>query len=416
MKRAGSIFSAAVALLFAAPVLAAPELAVAPFGGAGGATVRTQVVRAVCGELVDCSAPLPKGKSKKSAPVLSGKVTKGKRATTLDLSLVMSGRDKWRKSYPLVGGKLGQENLEKIASAVHDALGVQPPAPEPTPPVVAEPTPAPAWATEPSTPAEPASEASNETQSARTGGYVPATIYASINVDMLSRSFSLSELTSQNLHDYQGFPIATPHLHIDAYPLARLMDGWLTGLGLEFDFSFTMGLKSVLKNEAGAETAYPSQLMHVAAALKFRVPLTSSGIAVVPAVGFNRTSFSVSSAEDGSSLSALPQVAYTGLRVGLGAEAPLLSDKLLLGLNVAYLPVFSAGDVISSAYFPAGTVWGIAVNAGASYRVLTPLEIRLAFSMERYGMTFETIPGDTYLAAGASDLLMAVTLGVGYVF
>jgi len=175
------------------------------------------------------------------------------------------------------------------------------------------------------------------------------------------------------------------------------------------------GLKAIAGSGA-TKVEYPSQLMRFGGALKFRLRLTSSGIAVVPAVGVAYTSFSVSAAENGSKLQGLPQVAYTSLKVGVGAEAPLLDDKLLLFLNVSFLPTFAAGEVISPTYFPEGKIWGLMGHLGASYQIIGGLEARLVFQFERYDLSFTTEPADTYKASGAADLMVGGTLGVGYRF
>ena len=431
MTRAASWSGALVALTLAAPAFAG-EVAIGAFAGPGAAPVRAALSRAVC-EQVDCVAA-PKGKKakKKTPPVLTGKVAKNKKR--VEISLVKAGKPAWKKSYPLTAGKLGGDSLEKIAAQVVKSVGGKVSEPEPLPEPAFSPqttsssdTAAVAssstgeesrlagddWPEKsaPSAEEQRAAEPDAEVSASSDGAGQLRTISLSVNLDLLSRSFSYDALTTANLHKYTGFPIAAPSIHLDAYPLMRLTKGLLAGLGLEADLAFSLGLKAVLSG-----VAYPSQILRFNGALKFRLPLTASGIALVPAVGVGYTSFSLSAAEDGSTLTDLPEVSYLTMRVGAGIDAPLLNDKVLLRLGVAYLPLFSAGELISAGYFPEGTGWGLGLNASAGYRVFSPLEIRLGFAMERYSLSFLSIPEDTYRATGAVDLLWSISLGAGYVW
>ncbi|HEY3445287.1 MAG TPA: hypothetical protein VGK67_02940, partial [Myxococcales bacterium] len=452
------LLGALVVTLVAVPAIAG-ELTVNAFAGPGALAVQKQVSRAVCDD-VQC-VPAPKNKKAKKKPaILNGKVVKGKKVTNLEVWLVgTNGKQAWKKTWPLAAGKLTPENLAKVTEQVVKSVGAKAPPPAPPEPKAEPARTAPPpdsssssatsasssssssssssgsssstasaaepkkeggddWAKAEAKPAkavetsdEPAASASTSTTSSSDGAGTLPTIFASVNMDLMSRGFAYDNLSTANLHEYKGFPIAAPHIHLDVYPLARVVDGWLQGLGLEADVAFTLGLKAV----AGS-IDFPSQIMRLNGALKFRIPLTSGGIAVYPAVGFNYASFSLSPSKTSTTLDGLPEVAYLGLKLGAGLDAPLLDDKLRLGLGINYLPVFAAGEVISASYFPEGSVWGLGVNASAGYRILSPLEIRLGFALERYALSFKTLPTDTYKANGASDLLWSLSLGIGVVW
>ncbi|MGC4119054.1 MAG: hypothetical protein QM765_31705 [Myxococcales bacterium] len=441
MTRAASFLAALVVVLFAVPALAG-EVTVNVFTGPGAAVVQKQVTKAVCDE-AQCVPAAKAKKAKKKPPVLNGKVVKAKKATNLDLWLVgANGKQAWKKTWPLAAGKLTPENLQKVTEQVLETVGGKtPPPPPPEPKPEPKPTPPPDTTSSSSSTSTSSSSSSSSTASATeaksdgtkaelteakseepaatsstaastssdSSSQLP-TIFASVNIGLLSRGFTYDALTTANLHEYKGFPIAAPQIHLDAYPLARLTDGWLQGLGLEADFAFTLGLKAV-----SGSVDFPSQILRVNAALKFRIPVYRA-IAVYPAVGFNYASFSLSPSKANTTLDGLPEVAYLGLKLGVGLDAPLLDDKLRLGLGVNYLPVFAAGEVISAGYFPEGSVWGLGVNASVGYRILSPLEVRLGFGLERYALSFKSIPSDTYRASGASDLLWSLSLGLGVVW
>jgi hypothetical protein len=436
----------AFAFAFGGSVLAAPQVTVAPFTGPGAVSLRNQVVRSVC-DALDC-VPAAKGKQKKGPAVLNGRAIKGKKGTTLEIWIVgTNGREKMHKPYAVTAGKLGEETLEKASKAILDAMGVKreppPPPPEPTP---SNPPPTAASNPPPSNPppedkkkgesdwAEPSKKDKDEpkpvdstgeakdapagTTRASTNDYKTPTILAAIHFDVLGRIFTLNNLASANMHEYRG-PNLAPRLHLDSYPLTRFTDSLAKGIGLEADFSFTLGMKAV----AGSES-YPSQLIRFDIMAKYRYAFQSAmGLAVIPAIGYSRTSFSLSSASgctpsaaDDCTLKGLPQVAYSGLKVGLGAELPLMENKLLVGLGIYLVPVFAAGDIISPTYFQQGTVLGVDFNVGVGYRVIDNVELRLAFTLERYGLSFTNATTDTYRADGASDLYVGGTVGAAFVF
>lgn len=426
--------AAALLTFIVAPAHAAPAVAVAPFVGPGGPSVRSQVVLAICGT-ADCSPQVPKGKAKKNGPaVLSGRivVNRAKKTSALELSLVAGGREKVRKTFPLVYGKLSAESAEAAGRVILDALGARaaPPSPPPAvaaaPPVEASTTPEASAlpASESTVPARPSSEEPSDKEKegaqerawAVSGAYVPPTFSASIGFDVISRSFSLSNLTTGNVYEYRGFPIGAPRLHVESYPLQRVIRGPLSTLGVDADLSFTLGLQS-----AAHSINYPSQLMRFSLNVKYRWAIGDSGSAVIPSLGYTRTSFSATrqvKQADGttSTLQGLPDVAYSGLKLGVGGELPMLDRKLLLSGCLFLVPVFEAGEVISPAYFPKGSAWAFGASLGAGYRVLSALEIRLAFQIERYSLSFDSQSADTYHASGASDLFVGGTLGLGYLF
>ena len=72
--------------------------------------------------------------------------------------------------------------------------------------------------------------------------------------------------------------------------------------------------------------------------------------------------------------------------------------------------------MIGPTYFQQGSAWGLNFNVGAGFRPIQMCEIRLGFNLENYGLSFKTLPTDTYLANGASDLIVGLTVGVAFVY
>ena len=82
---------------------------------------------------------------------------------------------------------------------------------------------------------------------------------------------------------------------------------------------------------------------------------------------------------------------------------PVVPGWLNLFGRFGIIPVFGSGEIISAAFFPKGSAFGLEANAGIGVRILPFMQVRASFEFIRYGLTFNTQPTDTYVAAGASD-------------
>lgn len=429
---------ALLAALLAVPA-AASKISILPFAGPGGANTRNQVAAALC-DSADCVPNAKVGgakpdwkKARKEGVgfIVTGKIAKVKRKEILELSvLAAGGRAVLKKHYTLgKGGRLSDGALNEV----RDAVGASAPT-APTPPIEkAEPPPPPpekreepvaakppekdpyaelssAAKTEDTETAPPKTEETSSTRksSFKRSGKNPI-VAADVGLDLFSRTFSYTNVQTNNLRSYKAGLIFAPHLKLEAYPAAAFSNGILSGIGLEGGYLTAVGLKS--KRAEGP--SYPTSVTRLDLALRFNwKPVGGSDAYVTPLIGYRIASFSVGAASDGTTLDGLPGIRYTSLVLGLGGEVPLMEDSLFIFGRFVYLPVSSSGEIISDAYFKSGKASGFEGNLGAGYQVMPHVQVRVTGLFVRYGLTFQTDPGDTYVADSASEQQLGANLAV----
>ncbi|MFZ5470071.1 MAG: hypothetical protein ACOZIN_11605 [Myxococcota bacterium] len=461
-------------LLAAVPAAAAPRISVIPFSGPSAGTSRSQLVEALC-ETAEC---LPQGKvTSRNRPdwkkvsrekvdfLVAGKVVKVKRKQFLEVTVYAGpGAPEYKKRFPLSRGRLAGKSLVAITKALEKLYAKAAPEPEPEP----EPDPEPVAETEPATEAEPEAKEDERppeekksdeglSDSASRSERLASTsedkddrkaadaevredegddqerrrpardsfLSIEIGPDLLRRSLQYSQVQTPNLRSYSADLIVAPRVRVELYPLAAA-SGLISGLGVEGSYAMAVGLKSrptlncepaIVASQPSGCLSYPTSLSTLEVAGKLRIrPLTGSQAAVVPTVGFRNASFAVGAASDGSTLAGLPKIAYTAALVGAGFEAPFSEGRFSAFGRFAYLPVLSAGEILSAAYFPNGSASGLDVHLGIGFRVLPNLEARLVGQFARYGLQFQTQASDTYIASGAVDQYVGGNLAVRYHF
>lgn len=123
-------------------------------------------------------------------------------------------------------------------------------------------------------------------------------------------------------------------------------------------------------------------------------------------------SFTVGALTDGRRIDGLPNIAFVGLRAGLALDVPVLPGWIDVFGHFGIVPVFGSGEIISPAFFPNGSAFGLEANAGVGVRILPFLQARASFEFARYGLTFNAQPTDTYVAAGAADTYLGGKVGL----
>jgi hypothetical protein len=234
------------------------------------------------------------------------------------------------------------------------------------------------------------------------------------SIALLDRSFSYSQVGTMNLRSYSAPMILDPELRLELYPLALLTKGPLAGVGVDGSYSTSFFQNS---RRSGTAATWPTSMPHYDVNLRYRwTPLRTLDAALIPFVGYDDRRFNVGTGTDGTQLDGLAMTSYSSIRLGVAAELPILNSGIILFGKLAALIVMSSGQIISTDYFPHGSNFGIEGQLGVGYRIVGPLQIRLAFDYTHYGMTFQTTASDTYVASGAVDLYMAGRLGVRLVF
>jgi hypothetical protein len=439
-----------------------------PFSGPKASTVRSQLISELCND-ADCVAPAKvasgakpnwsKAKKEKVAYLLAGKVVKKRKKELLEVSVLKGpGRPKLKKRYPLTRGKLTGKNLTSATRALYAAMALDAPPKAPEPPPEVESEPEPVAEDKPSRDDHEEGDDERPTVASRDSGRSSSrsrsrddddgqmgstisepgprpkstsrhplfTIEA--GSDLVNRSFTYSQLTTENLRSYDAPLIVAPAVRLQVFPLSRTMDGILAGLGIEAGYSFAVGLRSTApRAAAGGATArftYPSSLTRFDIGAKLRaMPFSSSNAAIIPMVGFRSTSFSVAPAvEDGSLLDALPSLTHSGLNLGLGTEIPFADDFIVAFGHFKYLLSSYSGTVVRTGsteaepYFPNGSSSGIEVALGGGVRVTKNFEARLTAQFTQYNLAFQTQPTDLYITTGATDRFLGANLAIRYAF
>lgn len=420
-----ALLSVAV-LLSTAPAFA-QRIGVVPFTGPNAAAVRNQLVTALC-DGADCvntakitTANKPDWKKAKKEAVqafVKGTVAKKGKAQVLTLEvLTKAGPPKVKKTFPLEGSELGAKNLQLAVEAVRSALtGTAPPtpaepvtttvkpvdpAPAPTPaptPPPAAPTPAPAPVPEPA----PAPLATKRR--------IPF-VAVELGVDVLTRTFSYVQPVT-NLRRYQLSPFPLLTAKAELYPLALARQDVLGGLGVEAGVSIAPWLSS--RRSSAMDDAFPTSTLRFDGGLAWRImPSSSLNLSLIPLVGVRLHSFTVGRNSAGERLELLPNLSYLGLRAGAGFELRVVDDMLIFFGRFTVIPVFSSGEIISPAFFAAGSNLGLDGSAGFGV-ALGPIQLRAAFDFMQYGLTFRTEPTDAFVAQGAVDRYLGGTASLRF--
>ncbi len=376
-----------------------------------------------------------KVKKQKVDFVITGAV-KGKGAKrTLDLQvLTKPGAPKLKKAIPFSTADLGPRALETALDALNKAMGLSGgAAASPPPEAKKEPEPEPEAKKEPEAeaappkrepearkeptppPPAPAEEARETPEPSETAIRPKAPIVEiEAGLDVFSRSFSYNQVSTLNLRSYSASFILAPAFRAEFYPLALVTQGAAAGIGIDGEGAVSVGLKS---RRSGTDTTWPTSIVMYDFSVRYRIrPISTSDAAIIPFVGYAARSFSVGVGSDGSTLDGLPGVAYTAIRPGLAAELPFSSSGFSVFAKFAVQIVLSSGPIIGSTYFTKGSNLGLDWQIGAGFRIIGPLQIRVAFDFARYGLGFTTAATDTYQAAGAVDLYLGGNVALRLIF
>jgi hypothetical protein len=432
-------------LLCASPALA-QRISVPNFTGPNAATVRTQLVGSLC-DSADCITPVktttgnrPDWKKAKKEVVkffVTGKVVKKGSTHVLELAVLnKAGPPKAKRSFTLEKNvTLSAGALAAAMEFLTKALGGKAPPPEPAPapeeparatptPVVPRPAAPPPSEPAPARPSRTEFRGEDVTTDARpdrppppppaSRGSKPHFLVIDAGADVLNRRLAWSQVATANLRSYDLALFGQPAIGVQFYPLAMMRDDLLAGLGAEVGFAFAPWLQSRL---ASSPEAFPTSATRIDGGLRFRIiPSKSFPLSITPSVGLRSQSFTVGALSDGRRLDGLPNIAFLGLRAGVGLEVPVIAERLLLFGRFGIIPVFSAGEIISSAFFPNGSAFGFEANAGVGVGLTSFLQVRASFEFASYGLSFQTQATDTYVAAGASDTYLGGNASVRLMF
>jgi hypothetical protein len=188
------------------------------------------------------------------------------------------------------------------------------------------------------------------------------------------------------------------------------------GLVGSFEYAFALG-STFKKPPAGqAEgTKYNTSAMQYAVGLRANYWL--SGSTLFGGVDYVGQSFSVGLPAPTDTSGSVPDVKYTAIRPNVGARIAVMDNFAVLA-GLGYLIVLDAGQILTSAYFPKSrsSVGGVDLNVGVSYAFSPHLELRPMLDYRRYFYKFKPVQGDPYIAGGALDQYIGVSVNAAYIF
>jgi hypothetical protein len=283
--------------------------------------------------------------------------------------------------------------LQSVMPGQLPTQGTPPPPPPPPGEPVADAAPG----------AEPAPEAAIEREA-------PFTVALRGGVAIGRRGLEFKGATTSNLRAYEVDVMPVPAISLEAYPLAG-SGIWdlIEPLGLAATFARSVGLSSA-RIEGGPELDTVHTELSAVLLYRWRVPLESLRFELIPQVGYHYLGFGVRSAA-GATEPDLPDVAYSSISLGVGADVPVLEKVDVFG-SAAYLAVLGAGQIFGAGFFEDGTARGYRVEIGMGYEAIDGLIIEIAGHHISYSLALNPRQGSVRVAESATDAISGIGLGV----
>lgn len=277
--------------------------------------------------------------------------------------------------------------------------------PPPAPPEEGEPPPA--------APKEEEDDDAGDDEPADDGEGRPANTYGrellsiAAAFDLGGRWFSYNDGVTTNLRDYDVFGAPGFQVGGELYPLAGTDVTVLKDLGITTRFGMALGLSS---ETAGGDPVSTSWT-RFDAGLRLRLRTGGDEAPVIGLRGgFGIDSFALEA--DGALADEVPSASYAFIRGGIDGRIPL--GPVAITLFFDYLGAVSAGTVYDR--FTGSSIGGIATGGGFVVPVASGFEVRLGAEYGRWFYAFEPVVGDPFVAGGALDEHLHLTLGPAYVF
>lgn len=229
-----------------------------------------------------------------------------------------------------------------------------------------------------------------------------ATMVVGVAYDSGTRGFSYKDPVTNNLRPYDVANTPGIAASLEVYPLARSKGAILPDLALTGRMARAFGFDS--GTSSGQDVATTWQDVEIG--LRGRIHTGTAGKAPLLGAG---VAFVSSVFDFGSSAAArdLPSARYKMLRLELDGRIPIESFAVLVGAS--YLPVFGAAPM--SDRFSRASIQGVGARIGVAARALSWLEGRLEFKYDHLFYKLSPEPGDAYVAGGALDQRLAITVG-----
>lgn len=239
--------------------------------------------------------------------------------------------------------------------------------------------------------------------------YNRALFVVGLGVELSGRTFSYTDLLTQNGRDYNVLGVPVPSFMAELYPLAPSSVSVVRDLGVTASFAPAFGINSQTKD--GVKVATTWYRLFAGLRLRFRLGDRESSPMLGIHGGFGLHRFVLTTADKDLAAS-VPSTSYQLLRGGIDARIPI--GRLAVLLDANYDAPLSAGAVYDR--FTDPHVGGVDFAAGLSFGIVKGLEARAVAQYNRYFYSFNPTPGDAYVAGGALDEFYSLNLGIAYAF
>ncbi len=228
-----------------------------------------------------------------------------------------------------------------------------------------------------------------------------------LTLNALHRTLSYSDAFSAGLANYTLAVAPLGDVAARLFPFAFSRRDWLSCIGLDMRGQMAFALTS----EGQAKVRYPTTYDSFGVGLAGRIPIGEHELNAV--VGYSAQRFSVG--DVGGQPAPVPSVDYRALRAALGTRV-LATQRLLLGLELAWLQISETGELGSRNWFPRPR--GIAFDGMlyADVKLVGPLKLRVRVAFQRADFKFKSQEGDRRIAGGATDDYLTGGLGLSLAF
>lgn len=223
-----------------------------------------------------------------------------------------------------------------------------------------------------------------------------------------TRGFAYDD--APELHDLRA-TAPTFAVRGEVFPGAFFPPPPAAAIGLYFELSRSWPFETTHADGERFDTVYGTRELGLVSRHRIRRQ------ALLVRIGYGAHRFELERAKP-SIPEAIPDVPSATYRfVRLHAESILrLAQAVRITPSFAYLPVFDAGGLESSAWFPRATSGGITAGLEGAYRAIDAVEIFVSFEYRRFFHDFHPEPGDRYDARGAIDASYVTGIGARYLF
>lgn len=385
---------------------AAPKVTLLKFTGPRAPQAREALAAVLCAK-AECVEPelvttrfMPdwaKAAAQEVEVIVQGSAARAAGAVELTVVVLRDGKQVSSQKVDLPKEGLSGDAAKKAATPALEALGLdEKPQPAP-PPKVAEPAPAEA-------PPAAVEVAKTETPAPQPGGWGEHGFSGELGVNASNRTFDYVGARVPTLREYRLPVVALITARLEAFPFSR--SGALGGLGFELGGNLAPWIASAPPNSTNA---LPTLASRTDLAVQYRLRMGQK-LRLTPLVGARVHTFTVmGETAEGRQIDGLPNLVYVAVRVGLSAELKA-AERVTVFARAFALPLLSASDLLSAAYFPQGWALGVEATGGVGLKLFEGVEVRLSVDWTRYQFTFQTNAATSaFYARGAFDQYLGGT-------